>query len=230
MRGLLPLAAALLVAPSAAASIGITFGAVSNVGLRVDSAGNAEISWSAGGARRTLLVPPSGRYLPGGRLSNPDVSRSVAGPALPYRKALRRTPDGRYWALQAWQTGFTGPLELRFSRWRGAPTKITLTLVRRGRYDVLSGRATFHGRPVTGTYRTNAGTPIPLAAQLDCFGCSAARGRGWHRFNGVRTRGDGSFGSGLRRDWMGTRYRATIVGPNDGATLAPDAAAIASGR
>ena len=230
MGRLLPLAAALLLAPAAEASIGITFAPFSRAALRVDGQGNAEVSWSAGGTRHTVLVPPSGRYLPGGRLSGPDVSRVATGLVLPYRQALRRTPDGRNWALQAWQTGFTGPVELRLARWRGAPTEITLKLERRGRFDLLSGRATFQGRPVAGTYRTNAGTPIPLAAQLDCFACPAARGRGWHRFNGVRTGAGGNFGSGLRRDWVGRRYRATIVGPNIGGTLAPDAAATISVR
>ena len=231
MRGLLPsLVVALSAVPAAGASIGITTAPFTRPALRVDAQGNAEVSWTAGGARRTVLVPPTGRYQPGGVLSGPDVSRAATLPVLPYRVALRRTPDGRYWALQAWQTAFTGPIELRFSRWTGTPTKITLALVRKGRYDVLSGRATFKGRPVSGSYRTNAGTPIPLAAQLDCFACPLAGGRRWRRFNGVRTRPDGSFGSGLQKPWMGLRYRATIVGPNSGATLAPDAAARALPR
>jgi hypothetical protein len=218
----LALLAALMLPGNAAASIGVTFAPFSHPALRVDARGNAEVSWTAGGARRTVLVPPTGLYLPGGTLQGPDVSRATAAVAIPYRLALRRTPDGRYWALQGWQTGFNGPLELRFSRWRGAPTQVTL-MAKKG---ILVGRATFHGRPVSGTYRTNAGTPIPLAAQLDCFACPIARGRGWHRFNGVRTRADGSFGSGIRRDWKGKKYRATIVGPNIGTTLAPDGAAV----
>jgi hypothetical protein len=218
----LALIAALMLPGSTTASIGVTFAPFSDSAVRVDARGNAEVSWTANGARHTVLVPPTGRYLPGGTLTGPDVSQATTAVTIPYRLALRRTSDGRYWALQGWQTGFDGPLELRFSRWRGAPTLVTLAEKTR----ILVGRATFHGRPVFGTYRTNAGTPIPLAAQLDCFACAIARGKGWHRFNGVRTRADGSFGSGIRRDWRGKRYRATIVGPNIGATLAPDGAAV----
>ena len=94
---------------------------------------------------------------------------------------------------------------------------------------MLKGRATFQGRPVTGSYKTNSGVPIPLAAQLDCFGCPAAHGASWFRFNGVKTQADGTFGSGLQQTWTGKRYRATIVGPNLDTTLAPDAARIVSG-
>lgn len=222
----LVLAAAGAVSGSAAASIGITFTPFANPALRVDARGNAEVSWTAGGSRRTVLVPPSGKYLPGGTLPGRDVSVGTSAVAIPYRKALRRTPDGRLWALQAWQTGFRGPLELRFSRWRGAPARITLELKDKGRGQILTGRATFRGRPISGTYATNAGTRIPLAAQLDCFACPAAGGRRWIRFNGVRTLANGMFGSGLQRGWTGSKYRATIVGPNLGSTLAPDAATV----
>ena len=115
---------------------------------------------------------------------------------------------------------------MRFSRWTGKPTEITLAREKKGRFYLLKGRATFQGRPVTGRYLTNGGASIPLAAQLDCFACPAAHGARWYRFNGVPTRADGTYGSGLKAAWMGIRYRATIVGPNAGATLAPDAARI----
>jgi hypothetical protein len=210
---------------SAAASVGVAFAPFSSPALRVDAQGNAEVSWSTGGAHDSVLIPPTGQYFHGS-LPGADVSRPTSAAVIPYRVALRRTPDGRFWALQAWQTSPKGPLELRFSRWTGKPTEITLALEPKGRYEVLTGRATFHGRPVTGSYLTNAGVPIALAAALDCFGCPAAGGSGWFRFNGVKTRGDGTFGSGLQAAWMGKRYRATIVGPNLGTTLAPDAARI----
>jgi hypothetical protein len=222
----LALAASAAFPGAAAASIGVTFAPFSKPSLRVDAHGKAEVSWSAGGRRRTVLVPPTGRYLPGGTLPGRDVSVATTAIAIPYRAALRRTPDGRLWALQAWQTGFRGPLELRFSRWRGRPTSIALELRPKGRFRILTGRATFHGRPVFGTYETNAGTRVSLAAQLDCFACPAAGSSSWYRFTGVKTRSDGSFGSGLRPAWVGTRYRATIAGPNLGTTLAPDAARV----
>lgn len=221
--------AALAFAAPADASVGIAFVDPASALLRVDARGNAEVSWVAGGSRRYVLVPPQGRLLPGGRLSAPDVSRPAPGVVLPYRKALRRTPDGRLWALQAWQTGFRGPVELRFSRWRGEPTKLTAELTHKGRQTLLVGRATFQGRPVYGTSPTPEGNRIPLAAAIDCFACSLAGGQRWFRVTGVRTRADGRFGATLARSWLGTKYRATIAGPNIGTTYAPDAAAIVLG-
>jgi hypothetical protein len=217
--------AAVLAAP-ASPSIGIAFGPFRNASLRVDRAGNAEVAWTtSAGVHDSVVVPPAGELVHG-TLSGADVSRPSNAAVLPYRIALRRTPDGRLWALQAWQTGFKGPVELRLSRWTGRPTAITLTRKKNGRFFVLTGRATFHGRPVTGKYRTNSGVLINEAAQLDCFACPAAHGAKWFRFNGVKTTAAGTFGSGLKAAWTGTRYRATIVGPNTGSTLAPDAAAI----
>ena len=217
--------AAATVPAGATASIGITSEAFSKPYLRVDASGNAEVGWTVGGRRDSVVVPASGE-LYHSRLSGPDVSHPTSAVAIPYRRVLRRTRDGRLWALQAWQTAWRGPPELRFSRWRGQPTSITLSLKKTGRSTVLAGRATFHGRPVSGSYRTNGGALISLAAQLDCFACPAAHGRTWFRFNGVKTRSGGTFGSGLKAVWMGTRFRATIVGPNSGTTLAPDAARI----
>jgi hypothetical protein len=217
-------AAAGFLALPASGSIGIAFGPFRNASLRVGSNGTAEVAWTTtAGVHDSVVVPLSGRLVHG-TLPGNDVSRPYAGVVIPYRVALRRTPDGRIWALQAWQTAFKGGIELRLSRWTGKPTRITLDLRKNGRFDVLAGSASFHGRPVTGKYRTNGGALIPEAAQFDCFACPAAGGQKWFRFNGVATRSDGSFGSGLKAAWAGRRYRASIVGPNFGTTLAPDAA------
>jgi hypothetical protein len=210
---------------SAAGSIGVAYAPFSRPALRVDAEGNAEVSWTPGSGRNSVVIPPRGLYYHGS-LPGANVSRPARAVVVPHRVAVRRTPDGRLWALQAWQTSAKGRLELRFSRWTGRPTQVTLSLRPKGRYQILSGRATFHGRPVSGFYRTNSGVQIPLAAQLDCSGCAAANGSRWFRFNGVRTRPDGTFGSGLKQAWGGTRYRATIVGPNVGWRLAPDGARI----
>ena len=221
-------AAAAGLAGPASGSIGIAFGPFANTSLRVDAAGNAEVGWTTrAGVHDSVVVPPAGELVHG-RLSGRDVSRPSTAAVLPYRITLRRTPDRRLWALQAWQTGFTGPVELRLSRWTGKPMEITLNLRRKGRFSVLTGQATFHGRPVTGKYRTNSGVLINEAAQLDCFACPAAHGAKWFRFNGVRTQADGTYGSGLKAAWTGTRFRASIVGPNTGSTLAADAATIVS--
>jgi hypothetical protein len=85
------------------------------------------VSWSAGGVRRTVLVPPHGSLLPGGRLPGRDVSRVGRGIRIPFASVIRRTPDARYWALQSWRLVRGGAVELRFSRWRGAPTAMELT-------------------------------------------------------------------------------------------------------
>jgi hypothetical protein len=189
--------------------------------LRVDAGGNAEVSWSSGGARRYLLVPPRGRVLPGARLPGRDVSRAASAPRLPFRKVLRRTPDGRLWALQTWRARPGGPVELHFARWRGAATRVTLTVDA----DALEGAADFQGRPVTGFSPTPEGKRLRHYAFLECLGCGAA---GWKRLTGVATRGDGSFRVLLRPAWRGTRYRAIVAGPNRGATFAPVASAQAA--
>ena len=39
---------------------------------------------------------------------------------------------------------------------------------------------------------------------------------------GVAPKADGSFSALLRPEWTGSRYRATVLGPNIGSTLAPE--------
>jgi hypothetical protein len=215
--------ALLAVAPPAAASITVATD-VQRPALRVDARGNAEVSWTQGGRRHYLLVPPTGRFLPGARLPGRDVSRPTAAVEIPYRRVLRRTPDGRYWALQTWRVAFAPAVELRFARWRGAPTRITLAAEPFRRTELLTGRATFQGRPVTGSSPTNAGTPILHSAFADCFACGS---NGWVRFGAKRPQSDGTFAITVPLDRRGAKYRVSITGPNRGATLAPDAAAVA---
>ena len=210
------LAAALAVAAPASASITVAYGA-QRATLRVGADGSAEVGWTAGGVRHTLLIPPHGQVLPGGKLRTADVSAS--GSELSFFVALRRTPDGRSWGLQAWQVSPGGPVELRFSRWRGAPTVVTLAVAG----TRLTGRATFHGRPAHGYAPTPEGKQVRIAAFLDCFGCPGKPG--WSRLLGVFPRADGTFSAFLKPAWRGARYRATLTGPNLGTTLAPDASA-----
>jgi hypothetical protein len=154
------------------------------------------------------------------------VSRATSAVKIAFRRVLRRTPDGRYWALQSWKLTRRGPVELRFSRWRGAPTQIELATEPTGGTERVVGRATFHGRPVTGFWRTLEGSPIREAAVVECFACRGSNG--WTWFNSVRTLADGTFGATVPLDARASRYRASIVGPNIGATLAPDASAVAA--
>jgi hypothetical protein len=223
MRVVGVVALALAFASTAAASVTVTRNAV-RPALRIDRHGNAEVSWMASGARRTLLIPADGRALPGGHLVGRDVSRRTTAVTIPFRRALRRTPDGRYWALQSWRLVREGAVELRFSRWRGSATKMELAAQSAGLRQLLRGRATFHRRAVTGFWRTLEGTPIRHAAVLECFACYGKRGWSW--FNSVRTQADGSFGATVPPAAHADRYRASIVGPNVGATLAPDASAV----
>ena len=221
--GVLAAVTVLAAASDAHASIWIASGARSPQ-LRVDTRGYAEVSWrDAGGARRTVLVPPRGRLLPGGRLTGRDVSRPAALP-LPMKVTVRRTPDGRLWALQRWQVQPGRPEELRFSRWRGAPTRVdalvTCCTVDQPR---LEGRVTFAGRPVYGLSPTPEGKRIRLIAYVDCFACGVSE-FGWDRAIGVFLRPpDGSFRLAIRPTWEGDAYRVTAPGPNRGSMLAPDA-------
>ncbi len=215
-------AVALTAVGDAAASIWVASGA-RNAQLRVDARGYAEVSWrDARGLRQTVLVPPRGRLLPGGRLSGRDVSRPVVL-ALPMKVMVRRTPDGRLWALQRWRVQPARPEELHFSRWRGAPTRVEAGFVCCPADPLLEGRVSFAGRPVFGFSPTPEGKRIRLIAYVDCFLC-AVNLSGWGRMLGVFLRPpDGSFSLLMRPRWEAERYRVTVAGPNIGTTLAPDA-------
>jgi hypothetical protein len=223
MRSAVVVLVSLICASPAAASITVATD-VQRPALRVDARGNAEVSWTHAGQRHYLLVPPTGRFLPGARLPGRDVSRATTAVAIPYRRVLRRTPDGRYWALQTWRVAFARAVELRFSRWRGAPTRITLATEPFRRTELLTGRATFQDRPVTGYSPTNAGTRILHSVFADCFACAGTAG--WTRFGAKRTSSEGSFSITVPLDRRAAKYRVSITGPNRGTTLAPDAAAV----
>ena len=207
----------LALAGSASASIRLATGA-ERPALRVDRRGNAEVSWTAGGVRRYVFVPPTGRVYPGRRLAAADVSRSSSAVALPFRRVLRRTPDGRLWALQTWRVQPGGPVELRFSRWRGKPPQVTLAAEPRFDGELVTGRATFAGRPVPLYSPTPEGKRIRSYAFID-----RKTGTGWSRIASAATRADGSFRLFVPAAKLSSRYRAALPGPNIGTTLAPDA-------
>jgi hypothetical protein len=209
---------------AATASASITLGTnAQRPALRVDAGGNAEVSWTAGGVRRYVLVPPRGRVFPGRRLPGRDVSRSSSAVAIPFRRVLRRTADGRLWALQTWRVLPGGPVELRFSRWRGAPPTVTIATEPRFDGELVTGRAMFAGRPVPLYSPTPEGKRIRSYAYVD-----RALGSGWSRISGVATRADGTFRLFVPPARLGSRYRAVLPGPNIGTTLAPDAASAAA--
>jgi hypothetical protein len=219
LRALFVALLAAAIAGPAVASTAVAYDA-QRPALRIDSQGNAEVSWTADGVRRYLLVPARGQVLPGKRLSGRDVSRRGTGLRLPFQKVIRRTPDGRVWALQAWRARAGGAVELHFSRWRGAPTRVTVMVT----HTMLEGSADFQGRPVTGFSPTPEGKRLRHYAFVDCLGCAGTRM--WKRLTAVQTRADGSFRLFLRTAWRGSRYRLTVAGPNRGTTLAPLASVV----
>jgi len=213
-------AAALACATAAAGSIDVTAKG-SQPGLKVDARGAAEVSWWESGVRKTLLVPPSGRYLPGGRILSADVSVPAPKAGIAQAVVVRKTPDGRLWALQRTPLRPDGSTTLRLARWKGQPTELEASLAD----ERVSGSATFAGRGVYGTSATTGGTAVTHFAWVDCWRCGGAGG--WKRLLGVRLRGPkGTFALGLRPAWRASRYRVTVLGPNRGADYAPDAVVV----
>lgn len=191
--------------------------------LSVDAHGDAQVSWSSGGARTYLVVPPAGRVFHS-KLSGPDTSKRAGAGGLPNALVVRSTADGTTFALQRWDVAGQ-PVALHFARWSGAPTELTLTLSG----TRLTGAVTFHGKPVSGTSPTPSGRAVRIYVYIDCLGCAVSP-NGWSPLLSVAPAADGSFALALRPAWTGgRRYRATVAGPNLGTTLAPDAVAYAAG-
>ena len=210
---LLP-AVTLALVGGAQASVSVGESAVKPM-LRVDAKGTAEVKFVSGGRPDTVIVPARGQLYHGGSLSRPDVSRRVSAPKLPNAVVVKRTPDGRLWALQRMQLKPGAPVDLHLARWRGKPTTIELAVD--GVF--LEGRATFNGRGVSGRSYTLEGKRPRIYVYLDYY--TAGR---WRRMLGVAPRADGRFAASLRPAWQqASRYRAILPGPNVGASFAPDA-------
>lgn len=164
-----------------------------------------------------------------------NACSSYDGPELHWLVAACSAPDGSYWALQAWQrmlpnyglapTPKTSVWELRLSRWEGPLAELTVhqNWAYR-RFHHIFGAYTYLGRPVHGFRSTSTGAP------LDSFGrnlyvdtLNSAYGGGWRRENSfLMHKGSGKFCYGFyKHQWagrthpsgMGSRYRATIIGP-----------------
>ena len=217
------IAVALLAPASATASLKVASWA-RNPTLKVGARGAAEVDWTSGGRRHSVVIARNGSLRYGKHVKGRDASFPTTSVSIPMALAVRQTPNGSYWALQAWRRLRTGPLELRFSRWKGEPTLLTLDAVCcKWRSENVVGQATFHGRPIFGRHATRTGVP------LDKFGrnvyLDTYRG-GWRRMMGILThRNTGRFSLWIRPYWRGTAYRGTIIGPNWGWTLGPDAQA-----
>ncbi len=186
--------------------------------LQVDAKGTAVVTFTSHGKPDVVVVPATGPLYHGGALSGPDVSRQAPSGGLPF-PVIRRTSGGLSYVLQAWQVLPGQPIELHLARWKGEPTKLTLETDGKR----ITGTASFQGKPVTGTTFTLEGKHPRIYVYLDCFGCGGKPG--WTRMIGLPPKPDGSFAAYIRPNWVGTRYRATVAGPNLGTVFAPDAQA-----
>ena len=137
--------AALAAVPAATGALGVATG-VTAASLRVDAAGNAQVSWTTRGSQRTVVVTAQGTIATGRTLVGADVSKPLRGTHVPFQQAIRSGPGGWYYALQARRTEAAGPMSLRFSRWRGVPTEASLRRSSSTRASVSPGR-----RPSTAT-------------------------------------------------------------------------------
>ena len=179
-----------------------------------DLGGNAEVSWTSGGRRLTALVPHAGRMVAGGKLAGADVSEAVAGSQIPFQRVIRAAPGGWYYALQSWQVKPRGPVELRFSRWQGVPTEVSLTASETVTGVRLVGRATLAGKPVRAMPR-----PRVYVDSLV--------GQTWGRLGDAPLGLTGSYMWAVPKARLGDSYRAIVAGPNVGAEYAPDASSVA---
>jgi hypothetical protein len=171
-----------------------------------------------------------------------NACRPYDGPPLQWLVTACKAPDGTYWALQRWQRGLPnvglppanalqGSWDLRLSHWSGDPPKLWVSMdwAYAQRYHHLFGSFTYAGSGVYGFRSTSAGDPLdPFGRNLYVDTYDSAYGRGWRRENSFLTHGpDGTFCYGFypnqngmgRPSGMGTRYRATIIGPG----VTPDA-------
>ena len=146
-----------------------------------------------------------------------DVSQRVSGVQIPFRVVVRRTPDGAFWALQSWRRRPTDAPELRFSRWRGEPAQVTAQVACcQDGSEVVRGQVLYHDRAVA-----NA------RVYIDCYACSLNLD-GWASVAHRQTSATGAYALVIRPEWKGTRYRATLLGPNFGWVRAPDMRVLAS--
>jgi hypothetical protein len=246
-------AIAFVAAPSGSASQ-LLDGNATGVELAVNAKGEALVTYSANGRQKRVLawgavdaIPPvrgqkqvefkldySGGY---GKYKKPywrsfgSTCLPYDGPALAWRVAACKAPDGSYWALQAWQRGLlnygvpssgrNSEWELRLSHWTSPLPVLEITIDRAEQAgDHLFGRFTHGEKGVHGFGSTPAGVPLDSFGRnvyVDTF--NSAYGAGWKRENSFLTHGPGgtfcySFvPHGSRPNGNGKKYRATVIGP-----------------
>ena len=187
---------AVLFAPaSASASIKVASWA-RNPTLKVVAGGAAEVDWTSGGGRHSVVIYRNGSQRYGAHLRARDVSFPTTGVSVPMALAIRQTPNGHFWALQAWQPklphrgyppyrpGQTD-WELDVSHWTGpiAALEVHADWAFDGQAHNLFGRLMYNGAPVHG-FHTVKGTGAPQdrygrSLYIDTF--DSAYGSGWKR-------------------------------------------------
>ena len=204
-------------APAAFASVGVGSGAA-GPSLRVDAKGNAEISYTQGGAPETVLVPVTGAVIYGGQLTGPDVSKAATRPKLPFLKVLRSGPNGWFYALQTWPARI-GPAELRFSRWQGEPDQADVHGDAGARRHRSRGQGHLRRQAdpddVEGARRARDRASTSTSTSRSAASGRLLGGVVGHAATG-RTGGSSTAGR------PGTCFRASVAGPNIGAVYAPD--------
>lgn len=253
------LAASFALVPAASASQLIDRNAA-HVSLRVNAKGEALITYKKGTQIKRVLawgavnaIPPnqkrpqvkfkldySGGY---GKHHNAHYylvfngsCLPYDGPALSWRVAACKAPDGSYWAVQSWQralpdygvapTPAQSVWEMRLSHWTGQLPELSIRMDWSYRkFDQLFGTYTYGDVPVFGFKSTSGGAPLDTYGRniyVDTF--NSAYGKGWKRDNSFLThKGSGAFCYGFyphagHPAGNGTQYRATAEGPG----VAPD--------
>ena len=159
------------------------------------------------------------------------------GPALAWRVAACKAPDGSYWAIQEWPrklpdyglapTPTEAGMEVHLSHWTGALPVLTIhtNWSYRPRYDHLFGTFTYDSSGVYGFASTSSGAPLDNWGRnlyVDTF--DSSYGTCWFRDNSFLTHKVGGsfcygfYPHGAHLAGTGTKYRATIIGPG----LMPD--------
>jgi hypothetical protein len=160
-----------------------------------------------------------------------NVCGPYSGPPLAWLVVACTAPDGTNWALQSFQQGlrnygvdptpYQAAWQLWLSHWSGPLAQLEVrTDWAYRRFDHLYGRLTYLGRPVHGFQSTSSGRPLDSFGRniyVDTF--DSIYGSGWKRENSFlshRPTGAfcyGFFPHGAHPPGVGTRYRATAIGP-----------------
>jgi hypothetical protein len=234
------LGAALALADAASASQVIGTNA-RDVRLAADGSGRALVTFTSGGSAHKVLawgaidgLPPS-RSTPQVEFRIDNRGGSVRNSCTPVELPLAwfvaacRAADGSYWALQSWQrllpnggarpTAAQAVWELRLSHWTSSIAELTVRFGwSYGRFLQLYGTYNYADKRVFG-YKVRSGVPLDGYGRniyVDAFDSDI--GRSWKRVNSFLAHAPvGAFCYVFVRHGahtgVGTRFRATVIGP-----------------